>query len=113
MFICHLVVINLFFCSNSRLLRNTCVILQNGLDVPILVDAYSPGHLVLTKDYNSDGGLKMINLQFFCKSLKITWIRRLGNFNSAGAILLKSSLPYWFSLKIARTSKHILETSIY
>ena len=50
----------------------------------------------ITKDY-SDGGLKMINLQFFCKSLKITWIRRLENSNSAWAILLKSSLPYWFS----------------
>ena len=49
----------------------------------------------ITKDY-IDGGLKMINLQFFCKSLKITWIRRLENSNSAWAILLKSSLPHWF-----------------
>ena len=41
----------------------------------------------ITKDYG-DGGLKMINLQFFCKSLKITWIRRLENSNSAWAMLL-------------------------
>ena len=44
------------------------------------------GRCYITRDYQ-DGGLKMINLEYFIKSLKITWIRRLENSDSSWAML--------------------------
>ena len=49
---------------------------------------------LITRNYN-EGGLKMINIPMFIKSLKITWIRRLQQSNSAWATLLNCSLPRW------------------
>ena len=51
---------------------------------------------LITRNYN-EGGLKMINTLMFIKSLKITWIRRLQQSNSAWATLLNCSLPRWFT----------------
>ena len=42
------------------------------------------------------GGLNMINLNYFIKSLKVTWIRRMETSYSSWAILLRSSLPNSF-----------------
>ena len=50
----------------------------------------------ITRQYN-EGGLRMINTHIFIKSLKLTWIRRLERSDSAWALLLRSSLPDWFS----------------
>ena len=47
---------------------------------------------IITKDYR-EGGLKMVNLSFFLKSLKITWIRRIVNSNSSWCNMLKDILP--------------------
>ena len=47
---------------------------------------------LITKDYK-EGGLKMIELSNFIKSLKLTWIRRLSTSDSSWSHLLKDSLP--------------------
>ena len=39
----------------------------------------------------------MINLKLFCESLKLTWLRRLELSDSSWTILLKHSLPSWFT----------------
>ena len=57
------------------------------------IDRIARKHIV--KQYH-DGGLKMIHTENFIKSLKITWLRRLEQSDSAWATLLKSSLPNWF-----------------
>ena len=50
----------------------------------------------IIRDYD-EGGLKMINIEVFIKSLKITWLRRFYQSDSSWATLLKSSLPSTFS----------------
>ena len=57
------------------------------------IDRIARKHIV--KQYH-DGGLKMIHIENFIKSLKITWLRRLEQSNSAWATLLRTSLPNWF-----------------
>ena len=61
---------------------------------------------LIARNYN-EGGLKMINTLMFIKSLKITWIRRLQQSNSAWVTLLNSSLPRWF------TAFHVLGVRFY
>ena len=47
---------------------------------------------ITTKDYKQ-GGLKMIRIEFFIKSLKISWIRRIFQKDSKWLHLLQSSYP--------------------
>ena len=47
---------------------------------------------VVTKKF-MDGGLNMVNLELFIKSLKLTWIRRLECSNTSWGGLLFSSMP--------------------
>lgn len=46
----------------------------------------------ITQNYE-DGGLRMIDLNNLCTSLKITWIRRFLNYTSSWKSLLLSTLP--------------------
>ena len=43
---------------------------------------------VITKDY-VEGGLKMLNIEFYIKALKITWIRRLLKDNGGWSNIIK------------------------
>lgn len=63
---------------------------------------------VVTKNY-SEGGLKMINLEMFIKSLKITWIRRLIMTHGDWQLL---TINYFDIGKIVNCGKHYTEKII-